>query len=208
MGKTYAAALITEALVHSGVNVGVYKPVASGCRLDGGKMIADDALKLWESAGKPLSLDAVCPQKFLAPLAPPAAAADEGRSVNAELLRNGAVAWESNCDWLIIEGAGGLFSPLAEGVLNIDLFLQFDNAQLVLVASNRLGVIHQTLATCAAAERQGVTVAGIILCCPQERRDDSADRNAAEIAKYTDVPVWAEIAFGQKTYPGDLSFFA
>jgi len=54
---------------------------------DGTKMVAEDALALWEAAGRPLSLDAVCPQKFAAPLAAPLAARAEGRTIDSKLLR-------------------------------------------------------------------------------------------------------------------------
>ena len=35
VGKTYVAALIARALAAAGLRVGVYKPVASGCRREG-----------------------------------------------------------------------------------------------------------------------------------------------------------------------------
>ncbi|MCL4160565.1 UNVERIFIED_CONTAM: hypothetical protein GTU68_006434, partial [Idotea baltica] len=121
VGKTYVAALVAKTLHYSGVNVGVYKPVASGCRSIGEKLVADDANQLWQAAGQPMDLDAVCPQKFLAALAPNVAAQAEGKTVDAALLRNGATVWQDACDTLIVEGAGGLFSPLADGLLNVDL---------------------------------------------------------------------------------------
>src|SRR4051794_763685 len=70
VGKTYVASLIARQLVQDGLKVGVYKPVASGCRREGKHVVADDAVQLWEAAGKPGRLEDVCPQRFLAPLAP------------------------------------------------------------------------------------------------------------------------------------------
>src|SRR5690606_5011568 len=79
VGKTYVAAIIARSLRIAGFRVGVYKPAASGCRVDGAELTSDDALDLWEAAGRPGSLDEVCPQRFLAPLAPHLAARAEGR---------------------------------------------------------------------------------------------------------------------------------
>ncbi|QDT03188.1 ATP-dependent dethiobiotin synthetase BioD 1 [Rubripirellula lacrimiformis] len=195
VGKTYVACLVTKVIAERGRVVGVYKPVASGCREVDGVRIADDAVALAGAAGCPDAMDVVCPQRFLAPLAPPAAAAAEGRGVDSDLLFRGADAWAGNCDALIIEGAGGLFSPLADGVLNIDLALKFDGCKLIIVAANRLGAIHQTLATIAAARHRGLNPDGVILCDPTGQTDGSIDGNADQIARYTDVPILAVVPY-------------
>lgn len=96
-------------------------------------------------------------------------------------------------------------SPLAAGVLNINLLKQLEPAGLIIVAANRLGVIHQTLATCAAAEKNSVAPSGIILCSPNEDSDDSVRNNASEIAVYTDVPVLGQVRFGASELPFDVS---
>ena len=113
VGKTYTAALVASHLRQQGKRVGVYKPVASGCLRRGDQLVAEDAVALWEAAGKPRTLEEVCPQRFEKPVAPPEAAAAEGKQVDAERLRSGAEPWLTDCDVLLIEGAGGLFSPLA-----------------------------------------------------------------------------------------------
>lgn len=196
VGKTYTASLVARHLKQAGRRVGVYKPVASGCREVDASLVADDAVALWEAAGCPRSLDEVCPQRFIEPLAPPEAAAAEGKMVDAGLLRRGAVCWEEDCDLLIVEGAGGLLSPLADGVLNIDLVKQFETATLLIVAANRLGAIHQTLATCAAAVHHGVKPGGILLCDSMGGAEKSTQSNAVQIARYCEVPVLGSIPFG------------
>ena len=99
---------------------------------------------------------------------------------------------------------GGLFSPLADGLLNIDLAKQFDSAKLLIVAANRLGVIHQVLATCEASKQQGSAPSGIILCQPTPDSDESVLTNHAEIERYSDVPVIGSVAYGETTW-SDLS---
>ncbi len=195
VGKTYTAALVARRLRDAGRRVGVYKPVASGCIARGGKLVAEDAVALWEAAGSPRTLEEVCPQRFIQPLAPPEAAAAEGKLVDPGLLRSGALVWEQECDVLIIEGAGGLFSPLADGVLNIDLARQLD-AAVVLVAANRLGVIHQVLATCGAAQHAGLRPLGIFLSRPNDRDDGSQSSNPKQVARYCDVPILGVVPYG------------
>jgi len=62
VGKTHVGAMIAQALVAAGHRVGVYKPVESGCRCEGGSLIAADARQLWEAAGMLGELSGVCPQ--------------------------------------------------------------------------------------------------------------------------------------------------
>ena len=67
VGKTYVTALIARALTATGRRVGVYKPAASGCVCDArGCLVSDDAVALWDAAGRPGDLEHVCPQRFLA----------------------------------------------------------------------------------------------------------------------------------------------
>ncbi|MFG0261550.1 MAG: dethiobiotin synthase [Novipirellula sp. JB048] len=212
VGKTFVACAMAKHYRHSGMTVGVYKPVASDCHPEpeprggerercGGKLVAADALRLWDAAGKPRTLAEVCPQRFRAPLAPTRAAAAEGKTVDADRLWQAAQVWLRGFDITIIEGAGGLLSPLAEGVLNLDLVKQLAPIDLVIVAANRLGVIHQTLATCAAAIHAGVTPAGIVLSDTTQNQDASAEENAAEIARYTSVPILGRVGYGACEVP-------
>ena len=194
VGKTYVASLAARVIVDDGIKLGVYKPVASGCHTEQGQLIAEDAVSLWKAAGKPLSLEQVCPQRFKAPLAPPEAAALEKTQVDTGKLMDGIEIWEQNSELVIVEGAGGLFSPLADGILNIDLAQQL-SAPVIVVAANRLGAIHQTLATCEAAAKRGIQPIGIVLCDPTGTADDSAKSNSEQIEKYCSVPILGSIPF-------------
>jgi dethiobiotin synthetase len=159
VGKTTVAVAVVRLLVAAGLRVGVYKPVASGVPAG---TSTSDAQRLWEAAGRPLSLEAVCPQVFSLPLSPPRSARAAGGRVDERLLRDGLTAWQRASDLLVVEGAGGLFSPLGERVLNADLARDF-GLPLVLVDSARLGAIGRTLATVCAARASGLSVAAVVL---------------------------------------------
>ncbi|MBW3600994.1 MAG: dethiobiotin synthase [Planctomycetes bacterium] len=198
VGKTYVAALIAKSLAAEGLRVGVYKPAASGCGDHDGRRISEDAEQLWEAAGRPASLSQVCPQMFLAPLAPHLAARAEGKEINAELLRAGLSAWADRCDIVLVEGAGGLMSPLSDDDYVADLALEF-GYPLVVVAPNVLGVINQTLQTLITASvfREGVPVAGVVLNHVRPAKGDaSTATNLAELQRRCVPPVLAEVAFG------------
>lgn len=211
VGKTHVAAMIARALVAEGRRVGVYKPVASGCRKTAaGELIADDAVSLWEAAGRPGTLEQVCPQRFLAPLAPPRAAAVEGRRVDAALLRSGLDYWRTTSDVVLVEGAGGLMSPLADADYNIDLAAEF-GLPLVIVAANELGVINATLQTLVTARTKAprLPIAGVVLNNVAPRADDeSLASNAEELAARCDAPLLATVAYGAKEFAPAVDWHA
>ncbi|MFM8634356.1 MAG: dethiobiotin synthase [Planctomycetia bacterium] len=158
VGKTAVDVALAAEQRAAGKRVGVYKPVASGVVLDG----SSDVERLWEAAGRPLSLAHVCPQPFAAAIAPVQAAAVEGKSVDERLLREGFRPWSEACDLVIVEGAGGLFSPLGEHTLNLDLARDL-GLPLVIVDAAKLGMIGRTLATVRAARAEGLDVAAVVI---------------------------------------------
>ena len=198
VGKTYIASLIIQALVRSGIRVGVYKPAASECPLENGEHLSPDAQQLWEAAGQPGSLEQVCPQRFVAPLAPHLAAQAEGRQVDAELLRTGLSYWRDNYDFVVVEGIGGLMSPVSDEDYVADLAYEF-GYPLLIVASNELGCINQTLQTLitAAAFEDGLPVVGTVLnnrhALPTD--DISQATNFEEITRCSFPPVLASVPY-------------
>jgi dethiobiotin synthetase len=198
VGKTYVAALIARQLRDAGRRVGVYKPVASGCEVRDGQLISPDAVALWEAAGRPGTLEQVCPQMFAAPLAPHLAARGEGRRVDPKLLRSGIEFWRESSDVVIVEGAGGLMSPVSDDDYNADLAAEF-GYPLVVVSANVLGTINSTLQTLVTANTycDGLDVAGIVLNSPARLTDDpSVESNADELARRCVAPLLAEVEHG------------
>ena len=63
---------------------------------------------------------------------------------------------------MIVEGIGGLLTPLAEGMTVADLAIRLDYP-LVIVARRGLGTLNHTLLTVEAALGRGLRVAGVVL---------------------------------------------
>jgi dethiobiotin synthetase len=160
VGKTAVAVAIVRSLVTAGLRVGVYKPVASG--VDGTRPETSDPWRLWDAAGRPRTIADVCPQVFAAALSPPRAAAVAGREVDERLLRSGLEPWRAASDVVVVEGAGGLFSPVGPRSLNLDLARDL-SLPLVIVDAARLGAIGRSLMAARAAAAEGLSVAAVIL---------------------------------------------
>lgn len=211
VGKTYVAALIARRLAADGRKLGVYKPAASGCSRQHGVLVSDDAVTLWNAAGRPGEFDRVCPQCFEAPLAPHLAALAEGRRLDADLLRHGLDYWRERSEVILVEGAGGLMSPLGDDEYVADLAEEF-GFPLVVVSRNVLGTINQTLQTVIVASvfREGLPVAGVVLnhVVPPSADDASLSQNRRELAARCVPPILAEVAWAADQINEPVDWFA
>lgn len=187
VGKTVVAATLALLLRMQGVNVGVMKPVTSGCREENGSLVSDDALLLCQAAGIQCSGD-VAPYLLREPLAPAAAARIDGVSIEFGHIRDCFDRLAAAHDFVIVEGAGGLMVPLAGGLLVADLARTLD-LPLLVVARPNLGTINHTVLTCFAAQQMGLSVAGVIINNYPASPDPAEQGAAHQIGSLCGAPV-------------------
>lgn len=193
VGKTFVAVGLVRWLRARGYRTGAYKPVASGCREESQRIIWDDVESLHAALNCEFPQSRICPQTFRAPLAPPVAAQSEGRAVDTNLLREGAAWWSDHADVLIVEGAGGLLSPISDRDSVADLARDL-GWPLLIVARAGLGTINHTLLTIEAADRRRLPVAGVVLNPVDGTADPSAASNPLELANRCSVPILAVLS--------------
>ena len=161
VGKTVISAGLALSLKARGLKVGVMKPVATGCHSHDDKhLISPDAVYLWEAAENEFPA-LTNPERYRNPLAPHAAASIEKHIVDPEKLIKAYKELQKHYDFLIVEGIGGLFVPLAKDYYVSNLIKDFD-LPLVVVSRSSLGSINHTLLTVDAAMIRGLDVRGII----------------------------------------------
>jgi dethiobiotin synthetase len=176
-GKTVLTALLARFLREHGINAAALKPVCSGGRAD--------ARALRAAIDGALPLDEINPWHFRAPIAPLLAARRERRHVHlAEVLAH-IRALQKRFDALLIEGAGGLLSPLGENFDSGDLIAALDALPLI-VAPNRLGAVNHILLTLEALPRSAAARARVVLMSPP-KRDAVVVTNAKLLAGYFDA---------------------
>jgi dethiobiotin synthetase len=192
VGKTHVACAIIRALQIQGMRVGAYKPAVTGSQPGPAGPVWDDVTRLQAALGQEIPAERICPQRFHAPLAPPVAARQEGRTVDAALLRRGIDWWSERAQIVIVEGAGGLLSPMTETETVADVARDFA-FPLIVVARMALGTINHTLLTLEAAQNRRLEVAGIILNQAQapDPGDSSIATNAEELRRRCNVPILA-----------------
>jgi len=176
-GKTVLTALLAQFLRARGVNAAALKPVCSGGRAD--------ARALRAAMDGALTLDEINPWHFRAPIAPLLAARRERRHVHLSEVLAHIRALQKRFDSLLIEGAGGLLSPLGENFDSGDLIAALDATPLI-VAPNRLGAVNHVLLTLEALPRSAAARARVVLMSPP-KRDAAAGANAKLLAGFFDA---------------------
>ena len=188
VGKTYVACEIVRQLRLSGVAVETRKPVESGCELSAaGELLTRDAAALQAANDNLESIERITPYRFRAALAPPRAARLEQREIYIESLVD-ACSLDNPQHRLIIEGAGGFYSPLAENGLNADLASTLQ-LPVIIVVNNRIGAVNQGLMTLQAVESRQLRVAAIVLNQVSPEIDSGMD-NEADLKTYCDLPLF------------------
>jgi dethiobiotin synthetase len=143
-----------------------------------------DAIALREAAGGTDGLDDVCPQRFRLPAAPTVAAAAEGRAVDLEAVDAAFARLAARHELLVVEGAGGLLAPAADGATMADVAARL-RLPLVVVARAALGTVNHTRLTLEAARVRGLEVAGIVV---SYSTGPLSDADAANLGALREAP--------------------
>jgi dethiobiotin synthetase len=142
-------------------------------------------------------------------LAPHLAARQERKEIDARLLRTGINYWRKRSDIVIVEGAGGLMSPVGEQDYVADLAADF-GYPLIVVAPNRIGTINGTLLTllAAAARPKPLPIAGIVLndVFPPDHGDPAIHSNRMELETRCVPPVLAQLGFGASQFDAPVDW--
>ena len=189
IGKTTVASAIAAALRRRGIDVGVIKPVETGCDSDAdGLLVPADALQLRWAARRDDPLDQVCPFRLRAPLAPAVAAAREGVDLVLSDIVDRVRSMLAGSDVTLVEGAGGLLVPLAGSATFADLARACD-LRLLVVVGNRLGALNHARLTLDWARTARLDVAGYVVNTLQPAADLAAETNVHMLRELCGAPI-------------------
>ena len=188
VGKTYIGCELIRQIRALGYSLEVRKPAESGCKPDEfSNLQAQDALKLGKANQNSESMQRIAPYRFRAALAPPRAARLEGHQLQISDLID-ACSLDNSDHLLVVEGAGGFYSPLAENALNADLASALQLA-VVIVVKDQIGAVNQALMTVQAVESRHLKIAAIIMNQVEDTIENEMN-NAEDLTMHCTYPVF------------------
>jgi dethiobiotin synthetase len=183
VGKTWGTSALAEYLnrFHPRQRVAIFKPIQSG---------VGDREHYAQQFQLDQTLDQITPLYFKAPLAPPLAAAAEGKSIDLGLAWQTFEGLQHTHDWILVEGVGSLGSPITDELTVADLAYDW-KLPTVLVVPVRLGALGQAIAQVALAQQARVHLRGLILSCPEPCSTSEIEQWAspALLESFTHCPV-------------------
>ncbi|MCP4472230.1 MAG: dethiobiotin synthase [Gammaproteobacteria bacterium] len=188
VGKTWIACEIARQLRQQGFEVATRKPVESGCReSDSGELLTHDAAALQAANDHRETIERITPYRYRAALAPHRAARLESQRIELRALIE-ACDRDHPAQRLVVEGAGGFYSPLAENGLNADLASALQ-LPVIVVVDDRVGAVNQALMTLQAVASRHLSIAAIVLNQVQPTTENAMD-NAADLQPYCNLPLF------------------
>lgn len=188
IGKTYVSARLIEAWRNRGIAAEATKPLMSGFAEEA--LEQSDAGRLLVAMGRqvtPASVAEVCLHRLTPPLAPNVAMRQAGVAQNYNEIRGFVTRRLSmEADVHLVEGAGGVMSPLTDETLQIDLMADLQ-LKVILVTAPYLGSISHTLTAIDALRARGLEIAALVVSQPSVAGGDPV-MFLEEIARFRKLP--------------------
>jgi dethiobiotin synthetase len=194
VGKTRVAVALIQGLIGRGLRVAGMKPIASGCRLSGGRLVNDDALALLDAANTAAVYSDVNPYAFEPAIAPHVAARQAGVTIERARILQCYRTLALAADAVVVEGAGGWLVPIgaAATMANVAHDLRLP---VILVVAMRLGCINHALLTAGAISASGLALAGWVANDPGPAMPERA-ASVHAICERIGAPRLADLGFG------------
>ena len=202
VGKTIASSALLQAANLAGYRSAGYKPVASGSEMTPQGLRNEDALALQRHSGVALSYEDVNPYTFAEPTSPHIVSADLRQPIEFTVMSSGLRRLEQRADWLLVEGAGGWFTPLSPTQSFAD-WVVGEQLPVILVVGMKLGCINHARLSARAIQEDGARLVGWIaneVDPVMARRDE----NFALLSARMPVPCWGRLPHAPDIDAGQL----
>jgi dethiobiotin synthetase len=200
VGKTVLSAALLSAMAGAGEPIAAHKPAVTGLdeQPDGAPSVAGQAAARWPpdhellGAAAGMAPEDVAPRRYGPAVSPQLAAELAGEPLDRrDLLATAAEVAASAVReerTLIVEGAGGLLSPLATELTVCDLAVALE-LPLLIAARPGLGTVNHALLTLQAARAAGLSVRAVVLTPWPERPSRLERYNRETITRFGFVEV-------------------
>lgn len=196
VGKTRVCEVLLRGFRASGIKALPIKPVETGHAF---YTRYSDAWRLSEVCNRLLPPEKISPFIFKYPLTPFLAARMEGKRLSKRQLLSFIKKMRRRCEILLVEGAGGILSPLSPTFDWLDI-VELSGGAVVIVIGNRLGALNHALLTERAILERNLPCAGWFLNNLSEKRGIAERTNLSVLRRFMNTPFLGEIPF-QKRVP-------
>ncbi|MBD3276915.1 MAG: dethiobiotin synthase [Candidatus Aegiribacteria sp.] len=201
VGKTLVAAGLLRAMRNTGMDVLPCKPVQTGCTFEYGNLLPPDLELCLKSSDLHPSKEIeklMCPFRYRPACSPHLAGRMAGKSPTIASIADSLNKLSDGCEYVIVEGAGGVMVPLNNEETMLDLMTGL-GLPVLLVARAGLGTINHSLLSILALESRNVQPAGIVMNMLREKTSYITDDNSKTVERFSGVPVLSVLP----SLPGD-----
>ena len=161
VGKTCVTAGIVKNLLDMGINVGVMKPFASGYKKNSNSLSQDvEILMKYSNSHDPIDL--VNPYFFEIPTSPYAAAKTLAQKISLQKITDAYDKLLSSHDLVIVEGIGGLMTPITQNYFVSNLISELDIDTIIVIGS-KLGTVNHTMLTYEHCKQMHLKLKGFVI---------------------------------------------
>ncbi len=172
VGKTHVCVALGEQMRREGIGCVGLKPVECGGDEDGRALALQSMFHVKPKA----------PYRLTKPVSPHRAAREQGLRISLARVQAWVSKAERGSTVSLVETAGGLFTPLTPRRTNADLVRALVPDALLVVAPDRLGVLHDLTALFLAVRDHSLPPVHVALSRPGQP-DSSTGTNAEELER-------------------------
>lgn len=164
IGKTYVSALIMKKLINDNMNACYFKPVLSGAEKKDGQIYAGDIEYVKKVSGLKEDTKNLGSFIYEYPASPHLSSKLENKPFNMEKVIYNYNKLSIKYEYILIEGAGGIFCPFSDDdnpILTKDIIKAL-NCSCILAANTMLGAINNTMLSVYYMKNYNIDIKGII----------------------------------------------
>lgn len=158
VGKTYITSIILKNLLLRQKVIGI-KPISAGISLD--NLLNEDVQTLLDCQPSIDDHQKINFYSLKKAVSPHIGAEEEGMQIDFDFIKQRISALENEYDRVLIEGVGGILSPVDQSRTNLDLIKHLD-IPIILIIGLKLGCINDALLTQHALQSNDIKIVGWI----------------------------------------------
>ena len=161
VGKTCVTAGIVNYLSKMNIDVGVMKPFASGYKANEGS-ISEDVEILTKYSGVTDPVELINPYFFEIPTSPYEACMKLNREIDISKVVDAYNQLISNHDVVIVEGIGGIMTPISQNYFVSDLISEL-KLNSIIVTGSKIGTVNHLMLTYEYSQQKNLNFNGFLI---------------------------------------------